>query len=236
MTKVVILENAVDNPQDIASTLISTTRECFDRYDNPFEKKWTIRKLNQATILPYHIARLKLMDSPATWWVSRILDVPISHADWSHYGGVFIYDQSDYLSVHVDAGRHPKSGLVKVATACLYLTKAELEFWHGEPGHYSKPTVEYVNQAYRVEAGTLVLFTNTNDAWHSVPIVKSENGPRVCITCSYLAPEDFKHSDYSNVRTRAYFARKDCEPIDDTLEALREARASETHYSEVYRV
>lgn len=174
-----------------------------------------------------------MLHTHAQWWVSRLLDVPIASADWTHYGGVFIYNKGDYLRPHVDAGRHPKTKHVKVATAILYLTKAELMFWHGEPGYYQKPIVyQDFSESYIIEPGSLVLFANTDDAWHSVPQVSY--GPRVCITCSYLAPDDFKDHRFSNTRTRAYFARMEWESTG--LDDLREQRASEEHHEGVYRV
>lgn len=200
------------------------------RYNNPFEHKTVVKPEHFVSA----IINPSMLSCQSRWWISKLLGVPIEYADWTHYGGCFIYNEGDFLGVHADAGRHPKNGQVKVATACLYLTPAVLNFWHGEPAYYDKPTVQYVKESLSIKANTLVLFTNDDQAWHSVPRVSDQQ--RVVITCSYIAPEGFKSPDYSNIRTRAYFAR--IEGVVDTVEeaVLREQRASETEHEGVYRV
>ena len=233
---VLVIENALEakTAQSVAYSITHSKLDLFDRYDNPFEQKWTMRKDTNIALIHHDYIYDMLMAPNSIWWIQRLLDVEISHADWTHYGGIFVYDQGDYLKPHLDAGMHPVSKLTKVATACLYLTPATLEFWHGEPSNYSKPQVYYRHTVHDVEAGTLILFTNTLYAWHSVPVVESEQS-RVVITCSYLAPSNFSHPQFNNNRTRAYFGRMNDEPHDPVLEILREQRASEEGYKNAYR-
>lgn len=163
-----------------------------------------------------------------------MLDVPISHGDAYQYGGVFIYEPGGYLHTHLDAGRHPVTGRRKVATACLYLTPASLGFWRGDPGFLEEPLYDFMDDLVHVEASTLVLFSNHDEAYHGVPLVVGE--PRVCITVSYMAPDGFEHPRFQNNRTRAYFARNKWEEDTSEIAELRKKRASEEHHEQVYRV
>src|SRR3990170_2680615 len=83
------------------------SQEACIEYNNPFEHKLVLPKTHvaffQALIHPI------MLEYRSVWWISHLLNVDISHADWTHYGGVFIYRVSDYLKPHVDAGKHPKS-------------------------------------------------------------------------------------------------------------------------------
>lgn len=200
------------------------------RYNNPFERKSFLEnKLQTGPSLRWMFQ--ELCSHTTCLWVQRLLDIPISYADFQHYGGLFIYDQGDYLEPHVDAGIHPKTGQHKVATACLYLTPATLSLWHGDDCTYEKPEV-WLEEPYFYEPNDCVLFANDDSAWHSVPLVTS-SAPRVVLTISYMAPEGFNRLHYKNTRTRAYFARR--HGINDGLDELREQRASEEHHGEVYR-
>lgn len=192
-------------------------------YNNPFERKIALDKSTAEATFFQALIQPSLTSYQARWWISRLLDINISYANWTHSGGVFHYRPGDYLHPHVDAGRH--QGQVHVATALLYLTPAELFFWHGEPGHYQKPVVYHVTEIVKAAAGDLILFTNTDDSWHSVPITHDD---RVVITVGYMAHDDFKHRDYSNTREHAYFARIEGESTE--YDDLREARAQGREY------
>ena len=234
MTVVKVIQRTLDFPEHTARQIITLLEYKFDRYNNPFERKWTMRKTGLDSDLYYHdLIYDRFMTTTACWWISNLLNVPIERAEWRQYGGVFVYQPGDYLQAHVDAGIHPVLKQVKVATLVIYLTPAQLEFWHGDPAHYSKPVVYHSTGVYTLEAGDAVLFTNDQFSWHSVPIIEGE--PRVCITCSYLAPEGFTRHDFSNNRTRAYFAHHEDEPYDSIIENLRELRASEEGHKSVYK-
>lgn len=228
-----ILNNFLDSTL-LRRTLLDIPRMPFSRYDNPFERKSFLEDKGQ---LEPDIARAiqELTSAEAVKWVSRILDIELDHADWPHYGGVFVYDKGDYLKPHVDAGIHPTKGLRKVVTALLYLTHTELVMYAGTSCNVEGPEVIQYERYIKVEPNTLVLFTNTNYAWHGVPIVDSDK--RIVITVSYLAPASFKNISFLNPRTRAYFARCKWEGEDTPeLAALREQRASEEQHASVYRM
>lgn len=237
-----VIKNYLDDPEvELATamaalefTLSGRHEQQYDRYDNPFERKWTLKKDQLSNSRLQYLLR-DLAYHTTCWWVSRLLDVPIDHGDVRHYGGVFIYSTNDYLKPHVDAGRHPTNGQTKVATACLYLTPATLYFYRGDVAWFDKPLINHIDQVLHVPANSLVLFTNHDTQWHEVPIITTKE-PRVCITVSYLAPPDFKDPRFMNKRTRAYFARHMSLPDTPELAELRERRASEEHHASVYRV
>jgi hypothetical protein len=239
----VVLHNFLDDPQGVLDEIKSIDMTDFDCYKNPFESKWTLNKEKykpKVKILgdylppsPIEHAMHMLSWGESTWWVSHLLDVPIEYCDTTHYGGVFIYPPRSYLKPHVDAGRHPRSKQVKVATAVLYLTPAQLIFWKGEPAWYDSPTINQIDEVVNLQANDVIFFLNHDTAYHEVPIVGSQQ--RVCVTVSYIAPPDFKDPRFMNERTRAYFARHISHKDTSELAELRIRRSSEETFSEVYR-
>lgn len=237
----IIIKDYLDDPQVFLDEIFKDYKynHRYDRYDNPFERKWVMRRPFPSVIL--HVTD-RLIRPDTCWWVQRLLDVPIEYGDVQHYGGVFVYGitgsvdnaSGDYLKPHCDAGVHPYNGQHKVATACLYLTPAVLYFYKGDPVWFDKPLVHRIDQVLHIPANSLVLFTNHDTAWHEVPL-STTNQPRAVITVSYMAPSDFKDPRFMNTRTRAYFARHMSVLDSPELAELRELRASEEHHQEVYR-
>lgn len=229
----IIIKEYLDDPQNVLDEALTFLKDQrYDRYNNPFEQKWTLRKLNLVATNLQEVL-ISLSDSDTCWWISRLLDVPIEYGDVQHYGGVFVYDNGDYLKPHCDAGIHPQNKQHKVVTACLYLTPAVLYFYKGDVCWLDKPLIHRIDQVLHIPANSLVLFTNHDTAWHEVPPVTDT---RVVITVSYLAPEGFSDPRFLNQRTRAYFARHMSIPDTPELAELRDKRASEEHHQEVYRV
>lgn len=217
---------------DLQQALSEVSQLSLQRYDNPFEQKSFLA--NKADMLDKPALCYCLDELRGTTRVaSQLLNLPLCCVDWQHYGGLFVYSPGDYLSPHVDAGLHPKLGTRKLATIVLYLTDATLSFWQGDSCLQSQPEV-WLEQPVFIHAGEAVLFSNHDQAWHSVPAVSGQQ-QRVCMTVSYMAYEDFSHSRYQNPRTRAYFAKRYgvSEPL--WLTELRTARASEEGREGVYR-
>jgi len=198
------------------------------RYDNPFEAKWF---LADKTNLPTHLAAAFgwLRNGTTQWWISHLLGVPITTVDFNHYGGLFIYQPGDYLKAHVDAGVHPRfSNFRKVATALLYLTVAELETYSGDTCLKDDPLV-WSRNYHLYKPGDLVVFNNTDTAWHGVPTCRDR---RVVLTVSYLA-DSFDHAHYQNPRTRAYFCKTLWDKETPELTELRKLRVEAPE--QVYR-
>jgi hypothetical protein len=200
-----------------------------ERYNNPFERKSFLAdkdQLDNCPTLRYAFVELR----HTTLWVERLLDLRLSRADARHFGGLFVYEQGDYLEPHVDAGLHPKTGERKVATAVLYLTSAVFSTWHGDVCTKADPEV-WLEESRLYNAGQAILFRNTDTAWHSVPVSPAR---RIALTVSYMAESDWSNPNFQNQYTRAYFARR--HGIQDGLDYLRRQRASEEEHEKVYRI
>lgn len=219
---------------NIEQALLDIGQLALARYANPFEAKSFLEHKSDvigSAALSYMFSELRSSDMVRT--VQRLTNLPISRADYRHYGGLFVYHPGDYLEPHVDAGVHPKTGERKVATACLYLTDAVLSMWRGDNCTLDDPEV-WLENPIQVRAGECILFTNDDSAWHSVPTVHIRQ--RVCLTVSYMADPGFTHSRYRNPRTRAYFARHYGKTDTPETALLRRQRASEEGHQGVYRM
>lgn len=217
---------------DLDRALEEVNQLPLQRYYNPFERK------------SFLASKADMLDSPSLCYcldelrgsikvASQLLNLPLYVVDWQHYGGLFVYRPGDYLAPHVDAGIHPRTGARKLATVVLYLTDATLSFWQGDSCLENTPEV-WLEQSVGLRAGDAIVFANHDSDWHSVPVVHSPE-PRVCMTLSYMAYPGFKHSHYTNPRTRAYFAKRHGVPDTPEIAALRIARASEEEHERVYR-
>lgn len=244
----IVLNNYLDDPQSVMDEIQSLPPAAWNEYKNPFERKLALNKTKydddsfkaQVDSGAFYIRDGPLMQpminmahADTCWWISRLLDVPIECGDINHYGGVFIYNSSDYLKPHCDAGKHPVTKQHKVATACLYLTPAILYFYKGDPVWFDSPLIHHIDQIVHAPANSLVLFQNHDTAWHEVPTTSQQ---RIVITVSYLAPPNYEDPRFMNRRTRAYFARHMSVPDSPELAELRIKRASEEYHQEVYRV
>lgn len=205
----------------------------FDRYDNPFEQKWTLR---EKTNLPPMLARA--FDHLNHEWLGLAQDrwgsIELRRDDARHYMGLFRYEHGDHLDVHVDAGICPLNGLRKAVTTLLYLgdgALSPLEFWNGDKCTVKEPVIENLAAQVWPKHGTLVQFTNEDDAWHGVP--RQVGADRYVLTVSYLiSPSE---AAAKNPRTRAFFVPRPGDIWGDDKFALRDARADEAQHASVYR-
>lgn len=213
----------------------SNPERSFDRYANPFEQKWTWR---------YKFDFPKPVEALIRNMEDNLLDLALGlmPTDTSltvdatrHYAGAFVYGPADYLNVHVDAGIHPTSGWKKAATALLYLDYGEpLEFWEGDNCTDEDPQLHALLTTVYPRAGTVVVFTNDDWAWHGVPVVGDSDTPRVLLTVSFLA-RDLPLESYSNMRERAFFVPRPGEEWSEKTYAVRDRRADSERYAEAYR-
>ena len=213
----------------------------WDRYQNPFEAKWTLRDKNK---LPPTVQRIfDELNSPNTVEaLGKLVGTKLYADEHKHYWGIHKYDKDDYLKIHVDAGVHPISAKKKHVTLGLYLSHCwdessgcELELWSGESvtslTHHVKSIPPLFNRC--------VVFVNTDDSWHGNPNVcnGSPSAKRIFLTVSYLS-DVLDQPNFTNKRTRAYF-RPRPNTIDTNVanwNELSEQRASETECASVYKI
>lgn len=208
----------------------------FDRYSNPFEQKYALRdKFNLPKSVDALIVRLEYLKEE----ISQLFNIELHQDETRHYTGVFKYEKGDKLDVHVDAGINPINGLRKHVTAILYLGSpigeegsSDLELWAGTSCTDPEPELWGLSRDISAAHGHLVIFENTDYAWHGVPVHDIE-APRIVLTVSFLS----KAIDaFKNQRQRAFFMPRPSENWDKKLYKLRDIRADSTRYSEAYRV
>jgi len=202
----------------------------WNRYDNPFEKKWSLKeKFN----LPINISALiNLLDTQYDN-LSQIFEANLKIDLERHYHGIFRYQLGDYLNVHVDAGINPITKLRKHVTAIMYLTESVLELWSGSNCTNQDKRVTHVTELIDAKPGTVIYFENNDFAWHGVSPVYQLGKERILITASFMSEEI---NIWSNIRQRAFFVPRPNEIWSEDIEKLRDVRSDSERYAEVYRV
>jgi hypothetical protein len=215
---------------------------CYDRYENPFEKKYTLHKKSFPTCV---IKFLESFESQEFFQVlkSYYPEKKVCPDTHHHYWGVHKFGKDDFLAIHADAGIHPLANKPKFLTIGFYLNKewnknhkASLELWEGDSLRESSPEITKCFRKIETEGNTLVMFENTEYAWHgaSEPYQGDlENNPRYFVTLSLLLDED--PSTHHNKRGRAYFAKVIGSVDSEELDSLRKKRSDNTQVAQVYR-
>lgn len=225
---------------DFAAALVSEIKALddskWDRYENPFEKKYTLR---DKYAFPNHLRSLfEVFQSPAfVKQISRITGHDLLLDTTRNFWGVHKYKAGDKLDIHVDAGFHPTLGLKKQVTLGLYLsqdwTEADgcaLELWEGSNAGLSNPTLIKCVHSVVPKYNRMVLFDCNDVAWHGNPDPCAKDG-RIFVTISYLSNE----TNYDNKKVKALFIKRPCDPDDPEKDRCRLLRADPELYKTIYR-
>ena len=225
--------------KQLQDEILNLSKERFDRYENPFEQKYTLRdKLNYPPLLKALFAYLEsqtFIDKLSTIVGHRLL-VDSNR----HFNGVHTYDNGDKLDVHVDAGRHPETKLKKQVTLGIYLSQnwkddygCELEIWNGDSAHVSDLKIYNLEKKITPVFNRLIIFTNEDNSWHGNPEPAQcpQDAKRIFVTISYLSD----NTSFENKRQKAYFVSRPDDPIDHEKDKLRVLRADPLQYKNVYR-
>ena len=216
--------------------------EEWDRYDNPFEGKYTLR--NKSNI-PENCQKLfnQLTSEDFLEQLSELFGEKLINDPTKNWWGIHKYNDGDYLDIHSDAGIHPVTKKKKHVTLGIYLSKdwkeengGHLEFWDGESVVNNDAKIFKCINKTLPSFNKLIIFSNTNNAWHGNPIpVNSKNGERrIFLTLSYLSEN---HSEnYTNIRQKAFFIKRPNDPDDPEKDKLRLLRADPVKYKEIYRI
>ena len=195
--------------------------------------------------LPKHCSKLfNLLTSDNTLkQLSIITGEQLFNDPTKNWWGIHKYDNGDYLDIHSDAGIHPKTRQKKHLTLGIYLSKdwkeenkRHLEIWKGDSINNSNPTLTKLVTKILPSFNKLVIFDNTNNAWHGNPnpVNISNNEKRIFVTISYLSNI---HSDlYDNNREKAFFIKLPNEPENTEKDKLRLLRADPKKYKLVYSI
>jgi len=225
---------------DVQQEIMNISSEHWDRYNNPFEQKYTLRDKNNFP------EKLKLLFAELTsdifvLTLSKIVGFELILDTTRNFWGVHTYGPGDKLDIHVDAGLHPTLGLKKQVTLGIYLSYdwkeeygCDLEIWRGD--NSSNNDAKLIERVDSISPlfNRLVLFTCNDYAWHGnpEPATCPETSKRIFITLSYLS-ENFEDQ---NKRMKAFFIARPSDPVDKEKDKLRLLRADPEKYKEIYRI
>jgi Rps23 Pro-64 3,4-dihydroxylase Tpa1-like proline 4-hydroxylase len=229
-----------DFAKSLQKEILDIKKEDWDRYDNPFEQKYTLRdKYNFPPFL------VKLFDELTTEdFINKLSDV-VGHKlildSTRNFWGVHIYEPGDKLDIHVDAGYHPTLKLKKQTTLGIYLSYewkeeygCKLEIWRGDNCANDDAKIHEKIDSIAPVFNRLILFNCNDYAWHGNPEPSSGSpeSRRIFVTISYLS-DNFSDD---NKKVKAFFVPRPNDPEDKEKDRLRFLRADPEKYKEIYRM
>jgi len=225
---------------ELQQEIMLIPKEAWDRYQNPFEAKDTLR--DKWNLPPRLRALFEELESD-TWMaqMSQVTGYRLQRDPTRNFWGVHTYHPSDKLDIHVDAGLHPTTKQKKQITLGIYLSAnwkseygCELEVWRGSSAASASPVLYEKADSIVPQYNRLIVFTCNDVAWHGNP--EPCRGPadakRIFLTMSYLS--EITHDE--NKRTKALFIARPTDPPDEEKERLRQLRADPERYKEIYRI
>lgn len=225
---------------DVQSEIMNISHEDWDRYNNPFEQKYTLRDKNN---FPEKLNQLftELTSDSFVSTLSKIVGYDLRLDTTNNFWGVHTYGPGDKLDIHVDAGLHPTLGLKKQVTLGIYLSYdwkeeygCDLEIWRGENSvNNNARLIEKVDSISPI-FNRLVIFTCNDYSWHGnpEPATCPDTSKRIFITLSYLS----ENTEDQNKRTKAFFIARPQDEKDEEKDKLRLLRADPNKYKEIYRI
>lgn len=229
-----------DFASEVQKEIMNIPDDEWDRYDNPFEQKFTLRNKYGFS---FNLNRLfeELTDETFVKELSKMVGYELILDTSRNFWGVHKYGPGDKLDIHVDAGLHPTLNLKKQVTLGIYLSyewKEEygchLEIWNGDNCTEKNPKIIEKFDSIAPLFNRLVIFTCNDYAWHGNPehATCPENSKRIFITLSYLS----KNFEDENKRVKAYFVARPTDTLDEEKDKLRLLRADPEKYKEIYRM
>lgn len=236
-----VLDDALDETValKIQQEILALPPEKFDRYNNPFEQKHTLRDKND---LPPCLNELFCFLESQTFVdrLSEFAGYPLLVDSTRNFHGVHLYENGDSLDIHVDAGIHPTLKHKKQITIGLYLSHnwkesygCELEIWQGTNAGKEHAEIYKCVEKIAPIFNRMIFFTNTDNSWHGNPVPAQcpSDANRIFITMSYLS----HNTTFDNKRQKAFFVKRPQDPDDAQKDKLRLLRCDPEKYSEVYR-
>jgi len=232
----IIVDGFLDNDmaQKCQTDILQASPNMWDRYDNCFEQKSTYRDKNN---FPQNINNLYdyLTSSHFIDKLNILTGLYLINETDKILWGIHMFNNNDKLDIHVDAGRHVKTGLIKAITFGLYLSHnwtetngGHLEFWDGDSSHIEFPKIYNCKTRILPVFNRCIIFENNNNSWHGSPEpCLCENGEkRIFLTLSYFINDDSHSNAFLNVRKKAYFVKRPEDPDDDEKDKIRVLRAN----------
>ena len=233
------IDNILDNNFAIMcqNEILNLNDNLWDRYDNPFEKKYTLRDKNN---LPLYCSQLfnNLTSDNFLKYLSNIYGYPIYNDDSKNWWGIHKYINGDKLDIHLDAGIHPINKMKKQLTLGIYLSKnwndkngGHLEIWES---NNDNSELKSISNKILPKFNRLVIFDNTDNSWHGNPhpVICNDSETRIFLTLSYLS----NNHNYNNKKLKAQFIKHPDEKNDEYKEQLRLMRADPNKCQSVYNI
>ena len=222
--------------------ILNISDEEWDRYNNPFEQKYTLRNKNKlsenCTILFNYLNSKQFITQ-----LSKIVNEKLYPDPTKNWWGIHKYDNGDYLDIHSDAGIHPETKQKKHVTLGIYLSKnwseenlGHLEIWKGNNINIDNHKLTKCVKKILPSFNKLILFNNTNNAWHGnpIPTICNSDQKRIFITVSYLSNNH--ENEYSNKHQKALFIKLPNEPENKEKNKLRLLRVDPEKYKDIYNI
>lgn len=226
--------------EKLQKEILSIPDDDWDRYDNPFEQKYTLR--DKFNFPPLLVGLFETLQSDNfVNELSNLCGHQLLLDETRNFWGVHKYDQNDKLDIHVDAGVHPTNGLKKQITLGIYLSSewkpeygCELEIWEGGNALSNKAKIYKKINSIAPIFNRLVIFTCDDYSWHGnpTPAAGPKDSHRLFITMSYLSNNIVD----KNKRPKAFFVPRPEDPVDENKDRLRFLRADPEKYKEIYRL
>lgn len=229
----------VNMAESLQEEIINIPDSAWDRYDNPFEQKYTLRDKYAFPPISNKLFE-ELQSDKFMIHLSEICGYKLMIDPTRNFWGIHKYNNGDRLDIHVDAGLHPISKHKKQLTFGLYLSynwKEEygcsLEIWKGTNANHDPILLEKVFSIAPMFNRALI-FTNNDYSWHGnpIPVSGQTNSKRIFITISYLS----ENISDINRRVKALFIKHPGEEKNDEKDRLRLLRADPEKYKYIYRV
>jgi hypothetical protein len=229
-----------DFAKKLQSEILEISDSAWDRYENPFESKYTLRdKYNFTPLL--NLLFEELQSEKFVSYLSEIVGYKLLLDPTRNFWGVHKYNNGDKLDIHVDAGLHPTTKQKKQVTFGIYLSLnwkeeygCQLEVWSGDNAESNSAKIYEKVISIAPIYNRMVMFTCNDYSWHGNPDPATcpDDAKRIFITISYLS----ENYEDKNKRQKAYFVARPNDPVDEKKDNLRILRADAEKYKEIYRV
>jgi len=233
-------DNFIENASDIQEEILNIPDSAWDRYDNPFEQKYTLRdKYAFPPLLNELFERFESREFVDH--LSEVCGYRLVLDPTRNFWGVHKYRNGDKLDIHVDAGLHPTTKQKKHVTLGVYLSSnwkkeygCHLEVWKGDNSSSESPKLHNKAASIAPLFNRGIIFTCNDYAWHGNPNPAEcpLDACRIFVTISYLSEN---YADL-NKRVKAFFVARPGDAPDMEKDKLRLLRADPEKYKGVYRM
>lgn len=240
--KYIIIDNFLDSDTALLcqKEILNSTPDKWDRYNNCFEQKNTYRDKDN---FPTNVNNLfnTFVSEDFVNNLNNLSGLKLMNDTDKIFWGIHLFNNSDKLDIHVDAGRHLKTGLVKAITLGIYLSYnwseengGHIEFWEGDKSNNVNPKIYSCKEKVLPIFNRFILFENNDTSWHGAPepCICNNNEKRIFLTLSYLSSE--KSNLFENERRKAYFVKRPDDPDNEEKDKMRLLRSNPETCKYVY--